>query len=178
MCGGVRVNPLKREDEDSIFHLILLGIPSILILSVKNRAVCLCVGWGSGGDGGGSVVSKIGGCGGLLNRQNLLSMTKVFWQTLRAPHPPAGFDKSLYVGTFVYGKIYLKSMYRTLPYSQRTTSSWIEYPAHLNENYIFQFFLKMHIWKATIRSYQFFYFLLFYITRYHFYNFLELHSTL
>ena len=28
--------------------------------------------------GGGSVVSKIGGCVGLLNRQNLLSMTKVF----------------------------------------------------------------------------------------------------
>ena len=38
------MNPLKREDEDSIFHLILLGIPSILILSVKNRGVCLCVG--------------------------------------------------------------------------------------------------------------------------------------
>ena len=41
-----------------MFHLILVGILSILILSVKNR------GWG----GGGSV---------FVNGQNLLSMTKV-----------------------------------------------------------------------------------------------------
>ena len=39
-----------------IFHLILLGIPSSLVLFIKNR--------GMGG-------------GGLLNGQNLLSMTKI-----------------------------------------------------------------------------------------------------
>ena len=36
-----------------IFHLILLGIPSNLILYVKNRecvCVCVCV-WGGGGGG-------------------------------------------------------------------------------------------------------------------------------
>ena len=38
--------------------------------------VCGVREWEDGG--GGSVVSKIGGCVGLLNRQNLLSMTKVF----------------------------------------------------------------------------------------------------
>ena len=41
-----------------IFNLILLGIPSSLVLSIKNR------GWGRGG---------------LLNGQNLLSVTKVFF---------------------------------------------------------------------------------------------------
>ena len=44
-----------------IFHLFLVGIPSILILSIKNR-------WEVGG--------------GLLNGQNLLSVTKVIcWQS-------------------------------------------------------------------------------------------------
>ena len=38
-----------------IFHLIMLGIPSILILSVKKKGM---------------------GEGGLLNEQNLLSVTK------------------------------------------------------------------------------------------------------
>ena len=41
-----------------IFHLILVGIPSSFILAIKNR--------------GGVEVG-----GGLLNEQNLLSMTKV-----------------------------------------------------------------------------------------------------
>ena len=51
-----------------IFYLILIGILSILILSVKN--------WGGGGGGGGG---RGGGeeVGGLLNGQILLSMTKV-----------------------------------------------------------------------------------------------------
>ena len=45
-----------------MFHLILVGILSILILSVKNR------GWGRGGGRGGRV---------FVNGQNLLSVTKV-----------------------------------------------------------------------------------------------------
>ena len=47
-----------------IFQLILVDIPSILILSVKNRR------WVWGGRGG-------WGGGGLLNRQNLLRAKKV-----------------------------------------------------------------------------------------------------
>ena len=43
-----------------IFHLILIGILSILILLVKNR------GWGGEGEG-------------LLNGQNPLSVTKVIY---------------------------------------------------------------------------------------------------
>ena len=51
-----------------IFYLILIGILSILILSVKN--------WGGGGGGGGGRGGGEEG-GGLLNGQILLSMTKV-----------------------------------------------------------------------------------------------------
>ena len=66
---------------------LLVGIPPILILSAKNKGV-------------------EGEEGGLLNRQNPISMTKViFRQSLRTFHPPARFDKSLYVGTYVCGKI-------------------------------------------------------------------------
>ena len=42
--------------ETCLFNLILLGVPFSLVLSVKNRGI---------------------GGGGLLNRQNLLSMKKV-----------------------------------------------------------------------------------------------------
>ena len=49
-----------------IFHLILLGIPSSLVLFVNNRGV------------------GVGGRGSLLNEQNLLSMMKVIcWQSLK-----------------------------------------------------------------------------------------------
>ena len=51
---------LKYNARACIFHFILISIVSIVILSVKNR------GWGKGGRGG-----------GLLNEQNLLSVTKV-----------------------------------------------------------------------------------------------------
>ena len=47
----------KNVKKACIFHLVLVGIPSVLILSVKNK-----------------------GSGGLLNEQNLLSMTKVICQ--------------------------------------------------------------------------------------------------
>ena len=55
-----------------IFHLILFGILSILILSVKNSGE----GGGGGGGGGGEEI--------LLNGQNPLSVTKVICrQSLR-----------------------------------------------------------------------------------------------
>ena len=51
-----------------IFHLILLGIPSNLILYVKNReCVCVCVCVCGVGGGGGSR-------GGITKRQNLLTV--------------------------------------------------------------------------------------------------------
>ena len=54
-------------EKTSIFHLILLGIPSSFSLFVKNMEMV----------GGGEGVS-------LLNGQNLLSMTKViFWRSLK-----------------------------------------------------------------------------------------------
>ena len=49
-----------------VFHLFLIDIPSILILSVKNT------GWGGGGGGG--------GVGELLIGQNLLIVRKVICQ--------------------------------------------------------------------------------------------------
>ena len=63
MSADVKANIKQQEIKDVVavsYNLILVSIPSILILSVKNK--------GFGGGGGG---------GGLLNRQNLLSMTKV-----------------------------------------------------------------------------------------------------
>ena len=69
MSADVKANIKQQEIKDVVavsYNLILVSIPSILILSVKNK--------GLGGGGG----------GGLLNRQNLLSMTKVIcWQSLR-----------------------------------------------------------------------------------------------
>ena len=50
---------LKYNARACIFHLILVGIVSILILTVKNRGV-----------------------GGLLNGQNLLSVTKKYLSTV------------------------------------------------------------------------------------------------
>ena len=49
-----------------IYHLILFGIPSILVLSVKNSGVRERRAGGGGG-----------GAGVFLNGQNLLSVTKV-----------------------------------------------------------------------------------------------------
>ena len=57
-CTFKTSNAIKKV---CIFHLSLVGIPSILILSVKNRGVGV-------------------GVGGLLNGQNLLSVMKVICQ--------------------------------------------------------------------------------------------------
>ena len=86
---GVWVNLLKRKIFRKIFfldifdliwcifHLILVGILSILILSIKN---------GGGGKGGGV----------LLNGQNLLNVTKnICWQSLSLSDLTSHFDDFL-----------------------------------------------------------------------------------
>ena len=56
---------LSKQCRPCIFHLILVGIPSSLVLSVKNKGVGLI----------------------LLNKQNLLNMIKVIsWRSLTSKH--------------------------------------------------------------------------------------------